>query len=312
MPHTRLLFVTLALCALVLAGCGDRDPEPRAAVPPPPVAAASPRAAEVTGWPAGLGRALVVRLASGDQNYRLVVPELGDRRFADSAISLKPGDSIKVALFGRRGKAGDARLRIVDSEVGTGSCVTWPAAEVTGATYVRRASSAWRIAAERDSVSAVAVDSLAGMSQADSVALASAVTSLLASLPGGADSALHGIPFDTRRAYSFRAAGVEMIAAELVRRASSEADPREERVLAVGESEGGGSPTHRLVYSRRVSGRADSTAMTELLAVVITRQPGRPIIVFGVEEATGLRLHLLERVGRMRWRLSWSSVVSFC
>src|SRR5687767_4712051 len=85
-PHTRSLIVMMAAAALA-AGCGDREPEP----PPPaaPITAApvpSPPVAELTGWPPGLGRALVLRLSSPEESYRLIVPELGDRRFADSSI----------------------------------------------------------------------------------------------------------------------------------------------------------------------------------------------------------------------------------
>lgn len=312
MTTTRSRFLTAALATIVV-GCGDKEPEPRASTPVPAPVVPSPSAAELTGWPAGLGRLLVLRLASPGDAYRLVVPELGDRRFADSAITLKAGDLIPVTLIGRRGRAGEARLRIVDAEAGTGSCVTWPSAEVDQVSYAGRAgASSWRLAAERDSVMPVLVDSPPGARASDSLRLAAAVNSMLAAVPAAADSALHGIPFSTRRAYAFRVAGAVMIAAELTRTSSSEADPREERLFVVGERGGADAQTYTLVFSRRMSGRADSTGMVELLAVMTSRATGRGIIALGIEDATGLRLQLVERTERSRWKIAWSSAVSFC
>ena len=311
--NARLSFVLAATLVVFVTGCGDREPEPRA-TPPLPEPVVQPRsAAELTGWPAGLGRLLVLRLPSPSDAYRLVVPELGDRRFADSAITVKVGDSIAVSLIGRRGKAGDARLRIVDAEVGTGSCVTWPAVDMDRPSYTRASGAAlWRLAIERDSMSALTVDSVMQRSAADSLTLAGAVNSMLASVPGAADSALRGIPLTTRRAYSFRVAGASMIAAELARTSSSEADPREERLFVLGEGESAGAQTYSLVYSRRMAGRADSTGMVELLAVMASRATNRGIIALGIEDAGGVRLQLVERVGRRRWKVAWSSAVSFC
>lgn len=307
---TRSQLLT-AVLALIVVGCAEKEPEPRPATPVTQPVAQSRSAAEVTGWPAGIGRLLVLRLTSPADAHRLVVPELGDRRFADSAIALKAGDSVPVALIGRRGKVGDALLRIIDAETGTGSCVTWPSVELGRATYARASNAtAWRVAVERDSVVPVTVDTTAGRSAADSLSFASAVNSLLGSMPGGADSTLRGIPFTTRRTYAFRVAGTALIAAELVRASSSEADPREERLFVIGEH--AGAQSYSRVFSRRMTGRADSTGMVELLSVMTPRGTSRGVIALGIEEASGVRLQLLERSARLRWRVTWSSAVSFC
>lgn len=310
-PHTRSLFLTMSVTVSVLAGCGDREPEPRAAAPQPPVDVPSPPIAELTGWPTGLGRALVLRLGPHDDAYRLIVAELGDRRFADSSISMKVGDSIPVELLSRRGKLGDAGARVVDAEDGVGACLTWPSVTIEGATYAPRKGAAWRLAVERDSVTPVVIDSLMGMRGADSLKLASAVHALVSAGTAAPDSTLRGIPFTIRRAYSLVARGVGVVAAELARTSSSEADPREERLFIVGERPGDGI-AHRLVYSRSAAGPADNTPVTELLAAVVSRRSSRPVLVLVVEGTGGLRLHLVERVGRGQWRPSWSSVVSFC
>lgn len=311
-PHACSQFLTMAIAAMLLHGCGDREPEPRTPVPPPPAVIPSPSVAEMTGWPAGLGRALVVRLTSPEEAYRLVVPELGDRRFADSAISIRVGDSIPVVLLGRRGKAGDAQLRVVDSEAGTGSCVTWPSAEIAGARFARRGDAAeWRVAVERDSVTPVVIDSLVGMSADDSSRLTRAIHSLMRDVPAFTDSTLRGIPFAIQRAYSLPADGISIVVAELVRTSSSEADPREQRLFLVGERTSD-SQSHQLVQSWDLTGPADNTPVTELLVAVVSRQSRRPVLVLGVEGRRGLRLRLVQRVGRRQWRNSWSSVVSFC
>lgn len=308
----RSYFLTAALATTVLA-CGDNEPEPRPVPPVPAAVVPSPSAAELTGWPAGLGRLLVLRLVAPGDGYRLVVPELGDRRFADSAIAIKAGDSIPVTLIGRRGNTAAARVRVVDAEVGAGSCLTWPSVEIDRVAYAGRSGArSWRIAVERDSVTPVLVDSLPGLRATDSLTLVAAIDSMLAAVPADADSALRGIPFGMRRAYAFRVAGAAMIAAELARTSSAEADPREERLFVVGERRGAGAETYALVFSRRMAGRADSTGMVELLAVMTARATGRGIIALGVEEAAGLRLQLVERVGRKLWKPAWSSAVSFC
>ena len=298
--------------AVFTTGCGDREPEPPPPAPPPPAVIPSTPVAQLTGWPAGLGRALVLRLASPDQTYRLIVPELGDTRFADSSISVKVGDSIPVVLLGRSGRVGQALLAVLDAEAGTGACVTWPSVELAAASFDQRAGgAAWRIAAERDSVTPVLIDSLSGMRSADSAALTRAVYSLLPDVPALADSTLRGIPFAIRRAYAMPAAGISIVAAELVRTSSSEADPREQRLFLVGERLPD-AQAHQLVFSSDMTGRADNTPVTELLVAVVSREPRRPVLVLGVEGSEGVRLHLLQRVGRRQWRRSWASVVRFC
>ncbi len=307
------MFVAVVAATGLLAGCDERAPEARAPSPEAPAVAPSRSAAEITGWPAGLGRALVLRIGSAQDAYRLVVPELGDRRFADSALSIRSGDSIRVALVGRSGMVGEAMLRIADSESGSGSCVTWPTAEITAPTYTRRSgAAAWRVALERDSVIAVVVDSLMGMRGADSLALVRAVNSAAAGVPALADSLLQGIPFGVRRAYSFTASGVSTVAAEIVRTSSSEADPREERLFVVGERTGGEGNAHWNVFSRSVAGRADSVPVADLLAAIVSSRLRRTILVLSVEDSRGLRLLLLERRAAREWRQSWVSAVSFC
>lgn len=310
--HPRSPLLIVAAATTVLLGCRDREPEPVPGAAPPPAVAPSPPVAGLTGWPAGLGRALVVRLAGHEDAYRLVVPELGDRRFADSAISMKVGDSLPVMLVGRRGHAGDARLRVLDAEAGAGSCVTWPSVEIVAASFNWPAgAAAWRVAAERDSVTPVAIDSLLGMRLTDSLKLTGAIHSLLHDVPALTDSTLRGIPFAILRAYSLSSAGISIVAAELARSSSSEADPREQRLFLVGERTAE-EQAHRLVYSRNVAGRADSTAVTELLVAVVSRHSREPVLVLGVEGRSGMRLHLLQRISRRQWRNSWTSVVTFC
>lgn len=310
-PHTCSRFLAVALAAL-LPGCGERTREAETPPPPPPIPAVKPSVAELTGWPAGIGRALVLRLAALEDAFRLVVPELGDRRFADSALSVRVGDSIPVVLLGHGGKVGEAHLRVTDAEAGTGSCVTWPAAEVTAATLIRRrGASEWRIAMERDSVTPIAVGSLAGMSAADSGRLAGAVHAVLADVPALTDSTLRGIPFAILRAYSLSAAGLSVVVAELARTSSSEAAPREQRLFLIGERTGDTQAYH-LVHSRDVTGPADSTPLTELLVAVLPRQSRDLVLVLGVEGGSETRLRLVQRIGRRQWRSAWTSVVNFC
>lgn len=300
-------------CRALAAGCGDREPEPPP--PPAPITPAlvpSPPVAELTGWPPGLGRALVLRLSSLEESYRLIVPELGDRRFADSSISVKVGDSLPVALLGRRGKAGEALLAVVDAEAGAGACVTWPSVQLAGARFRQRSgAAAWRVAIERDSVTPVVVDSLLGMRSDDSAGFSREIHSLLPEAPAFTDSTLRGIPFVIRRGYAFSAAGASIIAAEVVSSSSSEADPREQRLFVVGERTSG-EQVYRLAFSSDVTGRTDIAPVTDLLVAVVSSQSRRPILVIGVEESDGMRVQLIERVARSQWRRSWTSVVKFC
>lgn len=240
------------------------------------------------------------------------MPELGDRRFADSALSVRVGDSIPMALLGHPGKVADAHMRVTDAESGAGSCVTWPTVEVTATTVLRgRRSAAWRVGFERDSITPVAVDSLAGMSAADSTALANAIHSILRDVPALSDSTLRGIPFSILRAYRLAANGRSIVVAELARKSGSEADPREQRLFVIGERDAG-EQAHSMVYSQDVTGPADRTPVTDLLAAVVPRASPRPILVVGVDGRNGTTLHLLQRRGSRQWRRVWASVVSFC
>jgi len=304
--------ILLLSSAAIAAGCGDRTPEPPPPPPPPPAALPPPPVAELTGWPSGLGRALVLRLNSPEETYRLIVPELGDRRFADSSISVKIGDSLPVVLLGRRGRAGEAVLGVVDAEAGAGACVTWPSVHLAGANFAQRAgAAAWRVAVERDSVTPVVVDALAGMNSGDSAAFSRNVYSLIPKAPAFTDSTLQGIPFVIRRGYALSAAGVSILAAELASTSSSEADPREQRLFVVGER-ASGEQGYQLAYSSDAAGRADSTPVTDLLVAIISNQSRRPILVTGAESSDGVRVQLIQRIGRRQWRRSWSSVVKFC
>lgn len=295
-----------------MLACGDSEHEPRPPVRRPPIVAVAPTpVAELTGWPPGLGRAFVIRLGS-QAGYRLVVPELGDRRFADSLISVKLGDSIPVAFLGRRGNAGEAVVRVADAEAGAGACVTWPSAEILGVTFAGRTGAAeWRVAAERDSVIPIVVDTLLGMNSQDSLSLALSVLSLLPSLPPALDSVLHGIPFTVMRAYRFRVADIHVVAAEVARTSSSEADPRQQRLFLVGERTAD-AQSHELVFSRDATGPADMVPVTELMVSFMSRRSRNPVLVLGVEGSRGMRLLLVQRTGRKQWRTSWGSVVEFC
>jgi hypothetical protein len=309
--HTCSRFLALAL-AMALFGCGEREPEPETPAPPPPAPEARPSAAELTGWPAGIGRALVLRLAAPEDAFRLVVPELGDRRLADSALSVHVGDSIPIALLGHPGKVADAHLRVIDAESGFGSCVTWPAVEVTETRLLRgRKAGAWQIGFERDSVTAIPMDSLAGMNATDSTALTNAIHSVLRDVPALSDSTLRGIPFAILRAYRLHGGGRSIVAAELVRESRSEASPHEQRLFVVGER-AADEQAHMMVYSQDVTGPADSTPVTDLLAAVVPHASSKPILAIGIEGRNGTRLHLLQRTGRREWSRVWASVVSFC
>lgn len=311
-PINRSLILLPAIASVLFACGDDRAPNPEPPAPRQVGVVATRSAAEITGWPRGLGRAFVVRLAAAGDPYRLVVPELGDRRFADSALLVKVGDSIPVVLLGRRGRVGEALARVADREVGTGACVTWPAAEIEGVTYPRRVrAAAWQVAMERDSVTPIMAHSLAGMNAADSARLTNAIHSVIADVPAVADTTLRGIPFAIRRAYSLAAGNLSIVVAELVRTSSSEAAPREQRLFVVGERSAD-AQTYRNVYSQAATGHADSTASTELLAAVISSEAARPVLLLGVEERGAMRMHLLQRFGRMQWRSSWNSAVGFC
>ena len=311
MLHTCSRFLAVTIVAGLL-GCGDGQPEPETQPPPVPVPEAEPSVARLTGWPAGIGRALVLRLAVPEDAFRLVVPELGDRRFADSALSVRVGDSFPMDLLGHPGKVADAHMRVTDAEAGTGPCVTWPAVEVTATSVLRgRRSAAWRVGFERDSIRPVPADSLAGMNAADSTKLANAIHSILRGVPALTDSTLRGIPFSILRAYRLAANGRSIVVAELARKSGSEADPREQRLFVVGERDAD-EEAHRMVYSRDVTGPADRTPVTDLLAAGVPRTPSRPLLVVGVEGRNGTTLHLLQRRGRAQWRGVWTSVVGFC
>jgi hypothetical protein len=124
-------------------------------------------------------------------------------------------------------------------------------------------------------------------------------------------SAFHGIPFSVRKAYRLETPALSVIVAEIVRRINEEANPREERLLLVGDRQTGDSDYH-LAFHTRSSGAEESLETSDVLAGFTLTRSGQPAIAVTFDYEEGGKVGLLERVSGKEWKLVWKSAYSGC
>ncbi|GLC24556.1 hypothetical protein [Roseisolibacter agri] len=319
----RARFVTAGVASLLAVAACERKSQPErvdSVIPAPPLPDAPPPPAPVatSTWDAQAGLALVVPGEQGD--VRLVVPGTGAGAPADTAAgaadAVLPGE---VLLVSRVGVAGRARAEPVAAAPTGSACGSWPAARLgpaSGADAVPQ----WTVglvqpAGGATPVAALPLDSLHGLSPADSASLAAAVTRLASELPAdSASRALRGLPFVVRTAGRFRPdSTAETVVAVLTRALAQEASPIGEVILLVAERpldlRTGRWAT---AYHERAVGREEVLPAAEVLAALRIGEPGRPALVVARVGEDGSRYSLLERAAPGRWQVRWTSVARGC
>lgn len=294
-PLALLLVVTS--CAEKGAGISDS-----ARSTPADSGASSP--VNATNWDMDAGPVMVMSLADGE-SVSIVLPQATDSTFPSGDSLAIPSD-LRVDLFGRAGKIASNVVVSPLTRTGAAGCQSWPAART------KTALPGWRVGFPVGRVEAVALDSLAGMSSADSAVLAKQIVQAVSSLPLASDSEFRGLPFHVRSAYTFRYDATAGVIADVVRSVNEEANPRLEHLFVVSERPVNSTSGYKAGFFSRTAGREEEADITELLAVVLIGPARRPAIVVNVDYDEGGKPGLLQRTAPGQWRFRWRGAYTGC
>ena len=248
---------------------------------------------------------MVLPLGDGD-TVGIVLPQATDSSLPFQELHAPPAD-LTVDLFGRAGKIGSgAAVSPVTRAAVAGECRSWP----TG--RIRPARSGWRVGFPAGRVNAIPVDSIEGMTSADSASLVNAITQNVATLSLASDPDFRGLPFRVRSAHTFRTDSIAGVIADVVRSVPEEANPRLEHLFVIAERPAKSTSGYRIAFYSRTAGAEDAAEITELLAVVLIGPAKRPVAVVNIEYDEGGKLGLLERTGPVQWRFRWRSAYTGC
>jgi hypothetical protein len=249
---------------------------------------------------------MVVSLGEAD-SVAIVLPQATDSTVLSAEDSTVLRSDLTVDLFGRAGKVtSNAVVSPLLRTASAGECWWWP----TGRLRAYRPD--WRVGFASGRVTGIPLDSIEGMSSADSTFLATSIAQNVSALPGAADPSFRGLPFRVRSAYTFRSGSIEGVVADVVRIVNEEANPRLEHFFVIGERPAGSAAKYKIAYFTRTAGAEDTAQVTELLAIVLIGPAKRPVAVVNVEYDEGGKLGLLERIAPGQWRFRWRSAYTGC
>lgn len=311
----RLALRALWLVVLVSACDRSRPATPTRATPPNAAESVATPVARptTTQWDSSVGPVMLARGASA-ANALVVFPDYSDSTVPDTLqldASTLRGDSVE--LLGRDGSIDAVPVVSAGTKQWAGDeCVEWPTATL-GVVDTSRAAG-WTVGFVQQHVTSVALDSLAGMSGADSARLAADLTRLASALPDDTSKTFHGIPFSVRYAYRFQAApGVEGVVADLVRRLNQEASPLEQHTLLIAErSTAAPDAPFQVTYHERAGGLEEAIETTDVLSAVRLSAPARVALVVLREGQDTSAYAMLERTPNGSWRVRWTSVHTGC
>jgi len=278
----------VAVLVLVCAGCRGKDTGGRSGGGGTKVYTGSSDGAPIP-WFANAAPLLLVPSHAADR--ALLV-------FADSMIDEAdelPGDST-ARLLRLDGSSEPVRLTVLQNAEGCSESSLDPApAKPWGAGFLG------------GNPTAVVIDTLRGMSHADSSALTREAFRLASTIPNGAGSRFGGLPFAMVDLWRMKTRdGKTVIVAAMRRQLNQEDSPLEERTFIVAESDVA-SADFTLVYSERASGAEETVESRELLAAVSF--PGSDALELVVSHDFGdeTAYAIVERTGPKQWKLRWTS-----
>lgn len=309
MPLYRPRLVAAFLLPVLLSACRpDRKSstaDTTAVLSMPAVPAVVPAAN--TGWEDSVSGPVLL-LASSD-NLRLasvIIPSLTDSALAHvAAPAIDSLAGMSFDLLDRTGSAGTSRLLSrVSSSPGEG-CISWPVA-----TFEDTVTKSWRIGLQRGMATPLRLDSLEGLTSADSLSVTTELARLASALPASNDPAFQGLPFAVRKAYRTKLGQTSLLIGDIVRKINEEANPREERLLLVAER--GSDGTYSTVFHSRAAGSEEIVRTNEVLAAVKFLKGARAAIIVAFEYESGSRVALIERFPNGAWKLTWRSAYAGC
>lgn len=252
-------------------------------------------------WDTTAGAILLVR---DDSVTRAVFPgvtQLDSTAVLDEAVVR----GVTADAVGAAGGAGS--LRVEGFAAGDEECAVWPAIALAA-----DSTREWTIAFQRGVAAPIALQSIESLASPDSARLAAQLARLAGALPNDTAPVFQGLPFVVRGAHRFTPApGREAVVADIVRRVSLEASPREETLLIIAERDSGTSGW-RVAYAERASGDEMRVEHATLLAAVRLGASARPTIVLERAGADWIAYALVQRQPNGTWRRTWESAQSGC
>ena len=314
MMRSRRVLQFVVAAALAASGC-ERAPRPSPADSADPVVPPAPEdtvdaAASLNGWNPDAGPVLFVARETA-QSAVVVYPhpsgELTDSiPFEESAVA-----DVRVDLFSRAGTVGSGGVA-GGFERSRRECASWPLVRIVPDDRIA-SGAAWTIALRAGAAAALPARPVSGMSRSDSSAVTKEVLRLASLIPGDPTHPFHGLPFSARTIVLFEPVpGVEALVSDVVRRISTEADPREEHTLIVAERDSGAADPWALVYHERTAGPEETVVASDALAMVAIGPDRRATMVLSRDDGSGTVYALLERTGPGRWTVRWTSAYAGC
>lgn len=261
-----------------------------------------------TGWDSSTaGPVMLLSVAENSAVALVVFPMFTDSTLAEA--SAMPLDSLMdapVELFSRRGLAGATSVAGRAQVQVPEGCLSWPQARLADA-----ATEPWRVGFVRGVVAPLPLDSIEVMKGPDSAAVTREVARLSSAAVEGDDPVFRGLPFIVRRAYRFTHGTATVLAAEVVRKISEEANPREERILLVAERLASTTGEYVTAFVSRTSGSEDAVRTNEIIGAFRFVRGDVPALVVAHDYFHGGRVALLQKEGT-RWRITWRSAYAGC
>jgi hypothetical protein len=253
------------------------------------------------GWDTTAGVILLVR---DDSLTRAVFPgvtQLDSTAVLDEAV-VRGITADAVAAAGAAGS-----LRVDGFAAGDEDCAVWPALALAA-----DSTREWTVAFQRGGARPIALQSIESLASPDSARLAAQLARLAGVLPNDTARVFQGLPFVVRGAHRFTpAAGREAVVADIARRVSLEANPREETLLIIAERETG-TTAWRAEYAERASGNEMRVEHSTPLAAVLLVASATPTIVLERAGADWIAYALVQRQPDGTWRRTWESAHSGC
>lgn len=285
MPRRRL--VLSACIAGIAAACGRTDRVGESAGAGTSAALPESTSVSVSGeWPAELGSALVV--PSDTENLAVVL-------YPTAPMTLDP--KIGLALVGPGGDA--VRIRVGVSGMDSAHCGDAPMLRLARSTPL-----VWSIGVT-SAARPIRMDSLDALPSSDSVLYTTEVARLGSVMSAARTSRLAGLPFAITALHQLRLGDTTILAAQLVRRVSQEANPVEERTFIIAERSKG-SP-FVVAHGGRSEGTEETVAHFELLGAL--RGATAIYLVVTTDSPAGSTVEILERSGGT-WRVRWTRSIA--
>jgi hypothetical protein len=250
---------------------------------------------------------MVVATSRALPDVSIILPGLTDSALAAAShLEIAAVANTPVELFGLRGLAGNSMLQVVPQSGNAVGCVSWPVGRLT-----RMPATDWRVGFEEGRVVGLPLDSLEGMTSADSARFVSNILGAVNSLSNEGSAAFAGIPYFVRKGYRLALLPSSILVAEVVRRINEEANPREEHLLLLAERSSNDA-SYRVGFYKRSAGAEEALETSEILAAVRFVRSSRLAFALTFDYEDGGKVGLLERVGVGTWRIVWKSAYTDC